>query len=199
MAKAKVLTTPEQNNNPAYDKEIQFIAAWYHADDEKATAADADKVRELLNQLPDSDSIGVLASRVESMLVNNCMSGKGSRVVLAHEIKQMRKEFGYDEATCIEKALIDRIVLCWLRVQRCEMLRAAADRGSQLLTHLEFYDKQLHRAHSRYMKSIEELAKVQFLMSRTNTARLAAVRAAMKGEGDTARQEMGKLLPMKLG
>jgi hypothetical protein len=181
MAKANAITKAKQKSNPEHEQAAEFIAAWYHADSEKATAADVDKVQHLLSQLTDSDSIGVLASRVESMLISNCMSGKGSRVVLAHEIKQMRKNLGYDEATGIEKVLIDRIVLCWLRVQRCEMLRAAVDRGSQLLTHLEFYDKQLHRAHSRYLKSIEELAKIQFLMSRTHPSRLAVVRDALKG------------------
>lgn len=194
MAKANAITTAKQENNPALDKEIEFIAAWYKADDEKATAADADKVRELLRQLPRSDSIEVLASRVEIMLINNCLSGKGSRVILEHETKQMRKKFGYDEATGIEKALIDRIVLCWLRLQRCEMLRAAADRGSQFFSHLEFYDKQVDRAHSRYMKSIEELAKIQFLMSRTPPIRLAVVREAMKGG-----QQPAKMLPLKAG
>lgn len=195
MAKPNAVTEAKQEYNPVLKQNAEFIAAWFKADDEKATAADGDKVRQLLRELPSSDSVGVLASRVESMLINNCMSGKGSRIVLEHEVKQMRKKFGYDEATGIEKALIDRIILCWLRVQRCEMLRAAADQGSQFFSHLEFYDKQLHRAHSRYMKSIEELAKIQFLMSRTAPARLAAVRDAMKGDEPTP----AKVLSLKAG
>jgi hypothetical protein len=180
------------------DREVGLLAAWYHADGKgKDAAAHADKLREAIKNHPDPDSFTVLASLVQGVLIDACISGQGSQVVLENELAVLRRQFDYENASGMERALIDRIVHCWLRLQICERRRAYYDQpGSYILVHIEQAEKNLHRAHNRYMQSIEELAKVRFLMSRTNPVRLQAVRETMKKE---PQQEPGKLLELKAG
>ena len=182
-----------------YDRAAELIAAWYHADgDGKDATANADKLRQMIREHPDPDSITILSGLVEGALMDGCVRGQGSRIILDNELDVMRRQFDYDNSSGVERALIDRIVLCWLRLQKCEMSRTGYDKGTQFLDHIELSEKHLHMAHARYLRSIEELVKVRFLMSRTNPARLAAVRAALKGE-DAPQQEPGKLLELKAG
>lgn len=178
------------------DTAARFIGAWFKADEDNATAADVSKVQDMMRRMPGSqlERLAVLRPRVESMLIRNNLSGQGSQIVLENEIKQMRKSFGYDEASGVERLLMDRIILCWLRVQRAEMIRAAAEKTAPTMQ-IAAYDKLLHQAHNRYLKSIEELTRVQFLMSRTNMKRLAAVREALKPQ---PRQEQpGQVIEMR--
>jgi hypothetical protein len=175
------------------DPEVQFIASWYKADDEKATEADAAKVRIALKNLPNPEVVEILKQNVERMLIKSCVSGRGSRVISEHEIECMRKRYDYENLSELERAHVDRIILCWLRLLKCEAERAAYDKGSHLISHIELAEKHLQLAHTRYMRALEQLAKVQFLMSRTNQKRLAAVREAMKPQQD----QQGQLIEMR--
>jgi hypothetical protein len=175
------------------DPEITYLAAWYHADDEKATPADVDKVRHAIRRLPNPEIANVLKRNVERLLIEVCVTGKGSRVVVENEVACMRKRYEYENLSELERAHVDRIVLCWLRVQRCEAERTAYDKGSHMISHVELAEKQLQLAHSRYMRALEQFAKVQFLMSRTNMKRLAAVREALKPQ----HEHPGKVIEMK--
>ena len=197
-AKTKVEKTSEYLKD--MDVTAQLLEAWHRADSDKATDNDVAQVRALLKRHPDRDHIVILGYSVEDALIKSCLSDKkGSRVVAENETENMRKRFDYENASGIERALIDRIVVCWLRVQRCEMERVMYDSpGHHRIVEIELVEKHLHMAHSRYLRAIEELAKVQFLMSRTNMSRLAAVRAAMK-RADAPQQEPGKVLEMKAG
>ena len=182
-----------------YDRAAELIAAWYHADgDGKDATANADKLRQMIREHPDPDSITILSGLVEGALMDGCVRGQGSRIVLDNELDVMRRQFDYDNSSGVERALIDRIVLCWLRLQICERRRAGFDKpGSHIIAHIELAERQLHMAHTRYLRAIEELAKVRFLMSRTNMHRLQAVRDGMKKA--ERQQEPGKVLEMRAG
>ena len=180
------------------DRDVELLAAWYHADGEENADAYASKLRQAIKNHPQRDSFEVVRPAVERELIRASISGKGSQVVAENEMATLRQQFEYENSSGVERALIDRIVLCWLRLQKCEMSRTGYDKGTQFLDHIELSEKHLHMAHARYLRSIEELVKVRFLMSRTNPARLAAVRAALKGE-DAPQQEPGKLLELKAG
>jgi len=183
----------------AIDRDVELLAAWYHADGEKDADTHAGKLREAIRNHPERHTIEVVRPAVERELINGFTSGKGSQVVAANEMATLRQQFDYENSSGVERALIDRIVLCWLRLQICERRRAGFDQpGSHIITHIELAEQHLHMAHTRYVRAIEELAKVRFLMSRTDMARLQAVRDALKRE-DAPKQEPGKVLEMKAG
>lgn len=183
----------EFNAEVQADPEVQLMAAWVAADGENATYKDVEKIHMALKRLPNPDGITVLKCNIESMLISSCVSGKGSRVISEHEVECMRKRYDYENLSELERAHVDRIILCWLRLLKCEAERAGYDKGSHLISHIELSEKQLQLAHSRYMRALEQLAKVQFLMSRTNTKRLAAVREALKPQ----QSEPGQLIEMR--
>jgi hypothetical protein len=146
---------------------------------------------------PDTDKLDIL--RTEGLLLSLCFGNQGLGRIIEHEVAELRKGFDYENSSGVERALIDRVVLCWMRLQKWEFTRTSFDvAGSHPKADIEFVEKHLHLAHARYLGAIEELAKVRFLMSRTNPTRLAAVRAAMKPEV-APQQEPGKLLEMKAG
>jgi hypothetical protein len=131
--------------------------------------------------------------RIEGLLLALCLGSQGLAKIADHEIAELRKGFDYENSSGIEKALIDRIVLCWMRLQKWEFARTAFDvAGSHPKADIEFVEKQLHLAHNRYLRAIEELAKVRFLMSRTHPVRLQAAR-------DAAKREPGRVLELKAG
>jgi hypothetical protein len=172
---------------------LEYIAAWYHGDDEKATDGDAEKVRQAIKKLPNRETATILKRNVDRVLIGACVSGKGSQVIVENEIECMRERYDYENLSELERAHVDRIVLCWLRVQTCEAERVAYNRGTHIMTHIEHAEKQLQMAHGRYMRALEQLAKVQFLMSRTNMKRLAAVREALKPQ----QEQPGRVIEMK--
>lgn len=135
----------------------------------------------------------------ERLLLCFCMGSQALGRIADYEIAELRKGFDYEDSCGVEKALIDHIVLCWMRHRKWEFNRATFDiEGSHSFESIAFVERQLHLAHTRYLGAIEELVKVRFLMSRTNMARLQVVREGMKRK-DQPQQEPGKVLEMKAG
>jgi hypothetical protein len=59
--------------------------------------------------------------------------------------------------------LIDAVLMCWLRVQNAESYRNSVMGAGQTFSHVEYADKALTRAHNRYLKAIESLARLRRL------------------------------------
>ncbi len=82
------------------------------------------------------------------------------------QARELRAELGYDCAPALEKALIEHIILCWLRLGEAEIRHSAVTLDNSLKT-LNFMDRRLTAAHKRFTRACESLARVRRL-SRPN-------------------------------
>jgi hypothetical protein len=166
------------------DEGLKFLDAVARADKD-GKYSDVAEVENLISVLPDSGKIALLSATVESGLINANFKGKGSQVLVRHEIGSMRGGLNYEESSGIERLMIDRIINCWLSLSLRERELSLYDDGCEhLIKHVELAESRMQKAHARYLKAVEQLAKIRFLMSRTNPARLAAVREVLQpGKG----------------
>ncbi len=83
-------------------------------------------------------------------------------VTQAERLKLMRAELAGDNPTPLEKLLAERIALCWLHLNICEITLAQRG-GDMTLTVADYHQKRLDRAHKRYLGAIKALAQVRRL------------------------------------
>lgn len=85
--------------------------------------------------------------------------------VLEHT-NQVRRNLGYDDVGAIEKAIIDHVVVCWLRLYETESRYESLMReDSVTITRAEHWEKRLEIAQRRYLRAVESFAKVRRLLS----------------------------------
>jgi hypothetical protein len=161
------------------DAGIKFIDALDRADTH-GNESDVAEVERLIRILPDGGKIALLSATVEGGLINANFKGKGSKVLVRHEVESMRGGLNYEESSGIERLMIDRIINCWLSLCLRERELSTYDEGQHMIKHVEFAEARMQKAHARYLKAVEQLAKIRFLMSRTNPARLTAVREVLQ-------------------
>jgi Neuraminidase (sialidase) len=105
-------------------------------------------------------------------LVDKISSG-GSSVIILCELDVLKKQFNYETAAPIERLLIDYILMAHLRVVDAEAhYNAAVVNQSVTLSVGEYWNHVLSSAHSRYLKAVESLARVQRLTRNTPTLQI---------------------------
>lgn len=107
------------------------------------------------------------AGLTEMALTEIAALGKGSAMVLRQEVIGMRERMGFNEACEIEKMLIERIILCWLRTIHAEKVYISERQKTEsLIKHQEFTDRQALRANTIYLRSIDALNRFRLINAR---------------------------------
>jgi hypothetical protein len=126
------------------------------------------KLREFLQENP--DIVGNLQSvsvTIRESLVEKFIAGDGSRLLVKKYMDELEDRLRGDEPTQIEKLLIEAVLFCWLRLQHAENHRGFFMDGKEhRFVDMEFADKMLSKAHSRYLRALTTLAKVQDMNAR---------------------------------
>lgn len=114
-----------------------------------------------INRYPDTfDRNANLASKVEQQLVE-IMGGKAFGVLITMDLKLKRRELGYDQASALERILIDRLMACWLRVQQAELRKSSGESKGVSLHWALVWDKRLEIANKNFLRAIRTLALVR--------------------------------------
>jgi hypothetical protein len=126
------------------------------------------------------DEVSLIAWTVRGSLLTKLCGDKaeGTRLSLEQEYEALNKRLSSEKDSPVERLMIERIGMCWLRVLYAESACTILMGTTATFKQHEVADRQLNRAHSRYVKSIESLARLR--------AVLAAGRAA------TAQAEMAE-------
>jgi hypothetical protein len=125
------------------------------------------KLREFLQENP--DIVGNLQSvsvTIRESLVEKFIAGDGSRLLVKKYMDELEDRLRGDEPTPIEKLLIEAVLFCWLRLQHAENAKTLLMNEEHRFIDMEFADKMLSKAHSRYLRALTALAKVQDLNAR---------------------------------
>jgi hypothetical protein len=84
-----------------------------------------------------------------------------NRQCIRRKVEQMREDLAEATSNALEKALIDRIVCCWLAVHLAELHEAMADVGGLQVSLLQL--KRLESANRRFLQATKSLAQVRRL------------------------------------
>jgi hypothetical protein len=126
------------------------------------------KLRAFLKENPDIVSkLQSVSITIRESLVEKFIAGDGSRLLVKKYLDELEDRLRGDEPTQIERLLIEAVLFCWLRLQHAENHRGSfMDGNEHRFVDMEFADKMLSKAHSRYLRALTALAKVQDLNAR---------------------------------
>ncbi len=107
--------------------------------------------------------------------------------VMALEAAGVRERLGFEQAGELGKMMIDRIVLCWLRVLYAEEYLSRCLRADSTMPQVDCADRLLLRANTRLLRSIESFVKVKRLLEPEKPLATDAVKIQTLTAGDILR------------
>ena len=152
-------------------------------------ASDNPKLHDFLEKRPHLKGRPYLAKDTLSALVQKTARGIGSAKLIRHETEAMIKGLTLESDGPLEQLLVTRVVMCWLRLMYSENYKTDLMRANTTWTHIESADKELSRAHTRYVRSIEALARVRKLVK---IAEMADTQSQLMKERLTDRSKPAK-------
>ena len=120
---------------------------------------------------------GDLTRRAADKIVDDQLATPYVKESIRRGMEEMRRELGYGKATLLERALIDRVVMCSVNLDLLQMLVTEEHMRSHSVDGGLYWDRRLTTAHRRFERACESLAKVSRLVSvtRLQDERTAAV------------------------
>jgi hypothetical protein len=100
----------------------------------------------------------------------------GIRVAMRANYLGVRRELGSNDASPMERLLIDHVALCWLRLQTLEQRYSRVMSESIILTLGQYWEKRLSAAQRRYLRACTTLARIRKM-------RLPAMQVNIAAEG----------------
>ena len=79
-------------------------------------------------------------------------------------LSEMRQSLGYDSASELQRLLIDRVVVCWLRVQQAENVKSGKDKEGHRRQWATVWERRLQMAHHNFLSACKTLAQVRKLL-----------------------------------
>jgi hypothetical protein len=156
----------------------------------KANGPEVKELSKFLDEHPDlASGINLMAHSVKHTVMLKIVPEAGHLELFEREYDRRRDELGWKDASTIERLMIERIMLLWVRLLWCENYNAGYMKGGVVMSESEFADKQLARAHSRYVKAVESLAKLRQVQAITKAANAQASLLEMKEKTTRARIE----------
>ena len=109
------------------------------------------------------DLIGNLTGQVEGTLITTNLRHSALLVTATEEYcYQMRNDLGHKTAPPLEKALIEHLVICWLRMHITELQYEQHTKGVTLPV-ATFWENTLSATQKRYLRAAETLARIRKL------------------------------------
>jgi len=104
-----------------------------------------------------------LHDRNTRMVIGSIVADRAAVEALTVSVRSLRDDLGYKDATALERPLIEHVALCWLRLQKAEMVYSQAQSDEMTLTLAGWHERRLTAAHARYVRASESLARVRRL------------------------------------
>lgn len=161
----------KKQNEPKKADILQLIKLIAKTKEPEATGADLAAMNVALEaNAKEIQDMNFLAGSVEKALLRKiagCLTGFEKFYEV--EVRGMRERLGYEQATEIERILLDRIVMCYLRVIQAEDYQSSTlDDG--FLRQLEASDRLLLRAHTRLLRAVDAYVRIKVILSGERTS-----------------------------
>jgi hypothetical protein len=119
------------------------------------------------------DSTNLLLTTARNSLINKVAgSGEGSRALYMRETDALIDKLTRPDDSPLLQLLIDRVVMCFLRACLAEMRMTVAKNIP--LSQYEYLDRELTRAHNRFLRAVDALAKVRAMEAMERGAKAQA-------------------------
>lgn len=142
----------------------------------KPKREDIEALQAALVQYPEAAArLGNLSLHVQVTILRRMFGelNHGLELAVAEHCSQLKLQLGYDSSNPIERAMIDHVVVCWLRQAETEMrYESLMNESSVTLTRQEHWEKRLAMTQQRYLRAVESLAKVRRLLSSAPLAQI---------------------------
>jgi hypothetical protein len=142
----------------------------------KASERDVERVSEMFREHKDLElwrNIPGPGQAPIDYLLQQRMAGAAMSEAWRERVKEMKRDFGYDEASPAERLLISHAVLCWLQLGFIEFKYSHVLAEGVTLAQGRMWDKRVSMA-QRFTRGLTELARLRAL---TAAARYATARA----------------------
>lgn len=131
---------------------------------ESPQESDVQKMRKMLKEHPELyQQITDMAMTTAHNLVASSKSTELLKTVLLHDRRIRLEELGYDQASPLEKMMIEQVVLCWMRhnLLECSFYdKMGQFRSMEQSLSLE---KQMSISQQRFTRACESLARIRKL------------------------------------
>lgn len=157
----------ELATNDVYNEFVRLMDA---VDKKKPAPADVTALRSYLRKHPEViDRAGGMLDQAANQIINYLGAGKVSsgREFLEADYSEVKRRAGWENATPLERMLIDAIALAWLTFYVAQQRQAVFLESGGTMRLGEYIDRRVSAAHRRYLQSIEALARVRKLATVT--------------------------------
>ena len=137
-------------------------------DKAKPKKEDVERFKTLLLQQSDLWRLcGDLVGKTHHLLIDQMNGSRTFRLAIEQGYEQVKEGLGYTDASTLERLLIEQVALAWLRHSWIEYQYQWRHGESLTLTKAKYWEQKLSSSQHRLLRSIESLAKVRQLASRT--------------------------------
>lgn len=157
----------EQQANDKKDY-AEFRALCKATDEGKPGAAA--KLREFIDANEWTVKLGDLSARVMGSLMDKLVKSASNQEFLAAHIAEREKQLGYPEASGIERMLIERVTMCWLRLVVAESYNNRIGDTIHTLTEAQFAERRLTMVSNRFLRACEALERYRLMAQVTKIA-----------------------------
>lgn len=142
----------------------EIVALLRRCDTAKPDKEDVAALRRQLQETPDMwRPFGDMGRMAENIVIEGRHTTAVVRESMKAGMEVQRRELGIETATPLERALIDHVALCWLRLQSLELDFSSNLRQEHTFTLAEHMDRRLNAAQKRYLRACETLARIRRL------------------------------------
>ncbi|XZE46108.1 hypothetical protein SH467x_001376 [Pirellulaceae bacterium SH467] len=138
---------------------------------QRANTGDDSAIRKLQEELsgPHAELLvnacGNLATEAETAILRAMFGDQeGSKLISRRSMSQTRQELGWEDASKLERLLIERVVLAWQALAWAEILNAQTSKCTVALA--KFNQFRVDRASVRFLSAVKALATVKKLLPR---------------------------------
>jgi hypothetical protein len=162
---------------------------------EKANRAkeNGPEVKELQKFLDEHQELAtrhnVVAHSIKHSVMRKVTDKPGNFELFEREYEMRRNKLGWKDASPLGRLMIERIMLCWVRLLWTEHYNGSFMQPSVPMRESEYADKMFTRAYNRYVKALESLAKLRQVEAITKAANAQASILEMKEKTTRARIE----------
>lgn len=108
-------------------------------------------------------SVASVAQQAELTVIENATAVPALKECWKHKQLSLKRELGYEDASPLERLLIQQAVLCWLKLNLVELNYSSVMKQSITLTLGIYWEKRLTAAQKRFTRACETLARVRKL------------------------------------
>ncbi len=133
--------------------------------DDEVTEVDTARFRELAISNKDLwPCVTQAMGNIRTQLIDK-ISSNMSKALLLSEVSVLKKKLDYDDASHVERLLIDHVTTAWIRLVYAENLYTSTVVNKSLsLNVAQYWENYLTAVHGRYIRAVESLARVRKLI-----------------------------------